>query len=53
MKEEEIEKGDCGPPPRKVFFFETLSELNQAAPNHRDLADASQRALAGYTTGPS
>ena len=21
MKEEEIEKGDCGPPTRKVFFF--------------------------------
>ena len=33
MKEEEIEKGDCGPPTRKVFF-EILSDLNQAVPNH-------------------
>ena len=42
MKEEEIEKGDCGPPTRKVFFFffEILSDLNQAVPNH--LADESQ-----------
>ena len=38
MKEEEIEKGDCGPPTRKVFF-EILSDLNQAVPNH--LADES------------
>ena len=30
MKEEEIEKGDCGPPTRKVFFFEILSDLNEA-----------------------
>ena len=22
MKEEEIEKGDCGPPTRKVFFWD-------------------------------
>ena len=41
MKEEEIEKGDCGPPTPKVFFFEILSDLNQAVPNH--LADESQR----------
>ena len=27
MKEEEIEKGDCGPPTWKVFFFEILSDL--------------------------
>ena len=42
MKDEEIEKGDCGPPTRKVFFFffEILSDLNQAVPNH--LADESQ-----------
>ena len=40
MKEEEIEKGDCEPPTRKVFFFEILSDLNQAVPNH--LADKSQ-----------
>ena len=43
MKEEEIEKGDCGPPTRKVFFFfffEILSDLNQTVPNH--LADESQ-----------
>ena len=39
MKEEEIEKGDCGPPTRKVFFW-FLSDLNQAVPNH--LADESQ-----------
>ena len=39
MKEEEIEKGDCGPPTRKVFS-EILSDLNQAVPNH--LADESQ-----------
>ena len=39
MKEEEIEKGDCGPPTRKVFFFffffffffgSSPSDLNQA-----------------------
>ena len=39
MEEEEIEKGDCGPPTRKVFF-EILSDLNQAVPNH--LAEESQ-----------
>ena len=39
MKEEEIEKGNCGPPTRKVFF-DFLSDLNQAVPNH--LADESQ-----------
>ena len=38
MKEGEIEKGDCGPPTRKVFF-EFLSDLNQVVPNH--LADES------------
>ena len=37
MKEEGREKGDCGPPTRKVFFFVILSDLNQAVPNH--LAD--------------
>ena len=45
MKEEEteseIEKGNCGSPTQKVFlFFEILSDLNQAVPNH--LADESQ-----------
>ena len=42
MKEEELEKGDCGPPTRKVFFFflEILSVLKQAVPNH--LTDESQ-----------
>ena len=30
MKEEEIEKGDCGPPTRKKSFFEILSNLNQS-----------------------
>ena len=39
MKEEEIEKGDCGPPTRSLFF-DILSDLNQAVPN--DLADESQ-----------
>ena len=34
MKEEEIEKGDCGPPTRKVSFFETLSDFNHTVPNH-------------------
>ena len=45
MKEEEIEKGDCGLPTRRVFFFffEILSNLNQAVPNH--LADESQTRL--------
>ena len=43
MKEEEVEKGDCGPPTRKVLFFEILSDLNQAVPNH--LADESQTRL--------
>ena len=38
MKEEEIEKGDRGPPTQNVFF-EILSDLNQAVPNH--LADES------------
>ena len=40
MKEKEMEKGDCGPPTRKVFFFEILSDLHQAVPDH--LADESQ-----------
>ena len=38
MKEEETEKGDCGPPTPKVF--EIPSDLNQAVPTH--LADESQ-----------
>ena len=38
MREEEIEKGDCGPPTRKSFF--EILDLNQAVPNH--LADKSQ-----------
>ena len=33
MKEEEIKKGDCRPPTR--FFFEILSDLNQAVPSWR------------------
>ena len=41
MKEEEIEKGDCGPPTRKSLFFFILSDLNQVVPNH--LADESQK----------
>ena len=40
MKEEEIEKGDCRPQLEKSFFFEILSDLNQAAPDR--LADESQ-----------
>ena len=42
MREEEIEKGDCGAPNPKslLFFFEILSDLNQAIPNH--LADEGQ-----------
>ena len=40
MKEEKIEKGDCGLPTRKDIFFEIWSDLNQAVPNH--LADESQ-----------
>ena len=39
MKEEEIEKGDCGPPTRKSLF-EIFSDLSQAIPIH--LADESQ-----------
>ena len=42
MKEEEIEKGDCGPPTRKVFFV-ILSDLNQAIPNHLWLFDSRLR----------
>ena len=44
MKEEEIEKGDCGPPTRKslFFFFEILSDLNQVVPSGDHLADKSQ-----------
>ena len=35
MKEEEIEKGDCGPPAWSLlFFFEILSDLNQAVPSY-------------------
>ena len=34
MKGEEINKGNCGQPTRKDFFFEILSNLNQAVPNH-------------------
>ena len=40
MKEEETEKGDCGSPTRKIFFFEILSDLNQVVPDH--LAEESQ-----------
>ena len=41
MKKEEIEKGDCGLPTRKVFFFvEILLDLSLAVPNHH--ADESQ-----------
>ena len=38
MKEEEIEKDDRAANPKS--FFEILSDLNQAVPNH--LADESQ-----------
>ena len=37
MKDKEIEKGDCGPPTRKVFFWDFVGlnlSLNQAVPNH-------------------
>ena len=35
MKDEEIEKGDCGLPSQKSFFFvEILSDLKQVVPNH-------------------
>ena len=41
MKDEEIEKGDCGPPTREFFFFfDILSDLNQSVPGH--FADKSQ-----------
>ena len=36
MKEEDIEKGDCGPP------TETVLDLNQAVPNHLAKAGESQ-----------
>ena len=39
MKEEEIEKGDCGPQPEQSFL-RILSDLDQVVPNH--LADESQ-----------
>ena len=39
MKEEEIEKGDCGPPTRKVFFWDFVG-LEPSGPNY--LADESQ-----------
>ena len=42
MKEEEKEEGGCRSLAPKVFFFEILSDLNQAVPNH--FADESQRA---------
>ena len=40
MKEEEIEKGDCGPPTRTVFSFWDFVGLEPTEPNH--LADESQ-----------
>ena len=47
----EIEKGNCGPQPKKSFFV-ILSDSNRAVPNH--LANKSHsNALAGYTTGLS
>ena len=48
MKEEEIEKGDCGPPTRKVFFwdFVGLEPNGTWSPRRRESS-----ALAGYTTG--
>ena len=43
MKEEEIEKGDCGPLPEVFFFFfEILSDLNQAVLNHLTNVNESQ-----------
>ena len=39
MKEEKIDKGDCGDQPENTFF-EILSDLNQVVPNH--FADESQ-----------
>ena len=46
MKDEEIEKGDCGPPTRKVFFFLDFVGLEPSGA-------WSPRRRAGYTTGPS
>ena len=49
MKEEEIEKGDCGPPTRKVFFWDVV-ELEPSgtwSPRRRE-----SNALAGYEDGP-
>ena len=40
MREEEIEKGNCGAANPKSLFSEIVSDLNQAVPNH--LADESQ-----------
>ena len=44
MKEEEIQKNDCGRQPKKCFFFffffEILLDLNHAVPSH--VADESQ-----------
>ena len=40
MKEEEIEKGDCGPLTRKVFFWDFVGLEPSGTYNH--LADESQ-----------
>ena len=48
MKEEEIEKGDCGPPTQKVLF-EILWDLNQAVPDH--VADKSQKWIHHFEDG--
>ena len=53
MKEEEIEKGDCGPPTWKVFScgFVRLEPSGTLSPRRRQ--SNTLDALAGFTTGPS
>ena len=36
IKKEKIEKGDCGPPTRKDFFFEILSALSDLSHIHQN-----------------
>ena len=39
MKEEETEKGDCGPPTRKAFFFFTVGHLSPSPIENLDPVD--------------
>ena len=49
MKEEGLEKGECGPPARKVFFETVgLEPSDTYSPRWRE-----SNALAGYTSRPS